>query len=163
MAPHDENLGVEKSPMERSYAVVLEPKTKGGYSVCIPALPEAHTQGETIEECLANAREVLALVLECRIDRGEDIPPSEFSGDSDSPWIAFEDRITSFSTSMVGKRSYPYTPSRCRNPACYMAFTRRRIVAERSANISEHRKKKGATKALFFFLRDRCYRLRASS
>ena len=122
-----------------------------------------HTQGEAIEECLANAREVLALVLECRIDRGEDIPPSEFSVDSDSPWIAFEDRITSFPTSMVGKRSYPYTPSRRRNPACYMAFTRRRIVAERSAKISENRKKKGATKALFFFRRDRCYRLRASS
>ena len=47
MAQHDENLGVEQSPMERSYAVVLEPETEGGYSVSIPALPEAHTQGET--------------------------------------------------------------------------------------------------------------------
>ena len=61
----------------RSYAVILEPEAEGGFSVIIPALPEAHTQGETIEECLANAREVIALVLEVRAMRGEEIPPSD--------------------------------------------------------------------------------------
>ncbi|MEA2663563.1 MAG: antitoxin HicB [Candidatus Eremiobacteraeota bacterium] len=60
-----------------SYAVVLEPEAEGGYSVVIPALPEAHTQGETVEECLANAREVIELVLGARAERGEDIPPSD--------------------------------------------------------------------------------------
>jgi predicted RNase H-like HicB family nuclease len=61
-----------------SYIVILEPETEGGFSVVIPALPEAHTQGETIDECLANAREVIELVLESRAERGEDIPPSDF-------------------------------------------------------------------------------------
>ena len=63
--------------VQRSYAVILEPELEGGFSVVIPALPEAHTQGETVEECLANAREVIALVLEVRAMRGEDIPPSD--------------------------------------------------------------------------------------
>jgi antitoxin HicB len=60
-----------------SYAVILEPEAEGGFSVIIPALPEAHTQGETVEECLANAREVIELVLAARVQRGEEIPPSD--------------------------------------------------------------------------------------
>lgn len=60
-----------------SYAIVLEPEAEGGFTVVIPALPEAHTQGETVDECLLNAREVIALVLEMRAERGEDIPPSD--------------------------------------------------------------------------------------
>jgi predicted RNase H-like HicB family nuclease len=60
-----------------SYAVILEPEAEGGFSVIVPALPEAHTQGETVEEALANAREVVELVLECRAEFGENIPPSD--------------------------------------------------------------------------------------
>lgn len=60
-----------------SYAVILEPEAEGGFSVVIPALPEAHTQGETVEECLVNAVEVIELVLEMRAQRGEEIPPSD--------------------------------------------------------------------------------------
>jgi antitoxin HicB len=60
-----------------SYAVVLEPEQEGGFSVSVPALPEAHTQGETVEECLANAREVIQACLLARQDLGEEIPPSD--------------------------------------------------------------------------------------
>jgi antitoxin HicB len=60
-----------------SYTVVLEPEAEGGFSVLVPALPEAHTQGETVEEALANAREVIELVLESRVERGEEIPASD--------------------------------------------------------------------------------------
>jgi len=53
------------------YAIVLEPEPgAGGFSVHIPAFPEAHTQGETIEECLTNAREVIELCLDVRRDEG---------------------------------------------------------------------------------------------
>lgn len=62
------------------YAVVLEPEADGGYSVVIPALPEAHTQGETVEECLANAREAIEFVLEMRAERGDEIRPSDSDG-----------------------------------------------------------------------------------
>jgi predicted RNase H-like HicB family nuclease len=62
---------------ERTYTVVLEPEAEGGFSVHIPAFRGAHTQGETVEECLANAREVIALHLEVLAERGEPIPPSD--------------------------------------------------------------------------------------
>jgi len=61
--------------LERSYAVVLEPEAEGGYSAHIPAFRGAHTQGETVEECLANAREVIALHAEVMTERGEPLRP----------------------------------------------------------------------------------------
>ncbi len=63
--------------LERTYTVVLEPEAEGGYSVHIPAFRGAHTQGETVEECLANAREVIELHAEIMTDRGESLPPSD--------------------------------------------------------------------------------------
>jgi antitoxin HicB len=64
---------------ELHYTVVLEPgePDEGGFVVSIPALPEAHTQGDTIEEALANAREVIELSILSRRDHGENIPPSD--------------------------------------------------------------------------------------
>jgi predicted RNase H-like HicB family nuclease len=62
---------------ERKYTVVLEPEAEGGFSVHIPAFRGAHTQGETTEECLANARDVIALHIEIMLERGEPIPPSD--------------------------------------------------------------------------------------
>ena len=59
------------------YAVVLEPEAEGGFSVHVPAVPEAHTQGETVEECLAHAREVIEGCLGVRRQDGEEIPPSD--------------------------------------------------------------------------------------
>ena len=58
------------------YAVVLEPED-GAYNVIVPALPEAHTWGESVEHALEMAREVIQLVVEERISRGEYIPPSD--------------------------------------------------------------------------------------
>jgi predicted RNase H-like HicB family nuclease len=61
------------------YTVVLEPgdPDEGGFVVTVPALPEAHTQGDTIEEALVNAREVIELCILSRRDHDEDIPPSD--------------------------------------------------------------------------------------
>lgn len=63
--------------MTHEYAVVLEPAEEGGFIVRVPAIPEAHTQGETVEEALENAREVIALCLEVRLERGQEIPSSD--------------------------------------------------------------------------------------
>jgi antitoxin HicB len=58
-----------------AYRVVLEADLEdGGFVVRIPAFPHAHTQGETVEEALANAREVIELEIEVARERGEDIP-----------------------------------------------------------------------------------------
>jgi antitoxin HicB len=58
----------------RTYTIILEPAEEGGFVVTVPALPEAGTQGDTREEALANAREVIELVIEHRRSRGEPVP-----------------------------------------------------------------------------------------
>ena len=64
---------------ELRYTVVLEPgePDEGGFVVTVPALPEAHTQGDTVEEALENAREVIELCILSRRDNGEEIPQSD--------------------------------------------------------------------------------------
>jgi antitoxin HicB len=58
-----------------AYRVVLEADPEdGGFVVRIPAFPHAHTQGDSVEEALANAREVIELEIEVARERGEDIP-----------------------------------------------------------------------------------------
>lgn len=57
------------------YTVLLTPELEdGGYSVSVPALPGCHTQGDTLEEALANAREAIRLYLEDVLASGEPIP-----------------------------------------------------------------------------------------
>ena len=63
----------------RTYAVVLEPEAEGGYSVHIPAFRGAHTQGETVQECLVNARDVIEAYVDLMTDRGEPLPPSDIA------------------------------------------------------------------------------------
>jgi antitoxin HicB len=45
-----------------------------GYFVRFPDVEEALTQGETVEEALVNASEVLTLALDHRLSRGREIP-----------------------------------------------------------------------------------------
>jgi antitoxin HicB len=66
--------------MQVRYAIVLEPEAEGGFSVSIPALPEAHTQGDTLEEAIENAREAALAVVTDRSAHGESIPPSDAGG-----------------------------------------------------------------------------------
>ncbi|MGH7754818.1 MAG: type II toxin-antitoxin system HicB family antitoxin [Vulcanimicrobiaceae bacterium] len=61
---------------ELAYAVILEPDD-GAFSVIVPALPEVHTFGETLEEAMAMARDAIELSLEYRRDNGLEIPPSD--------------------------------------------------------------------------------------
>ncbi len=56
------------------YTVVIRKAPDGAYIASCPLIPEAHTQGKTYEECLANAKEAIELCLECRRERGEEIP-----------------------------------------------------------------------------------------
>ncbi len=65
--------------VELRFTVVLEPgePDEGGFVVSVPALPEAHTQGDTVEEALTNARDVIELCIRSRRAHGEDVPPSD--------------------------------------------------------------------------------------
>jgi antitoxin HicB len=56
------------------YAARLEPQPEGGFTVTFPDLPEAITEGDTLEQALFNASEVLSLVLAARLEAGEPLP-----------------------------------------------------------------------------------------
>ncbi len=56
------------------YTVVIRKAPDGFYIASCPLIPEAHAQGETYEECLANMKEVLTLCIEYRKEQGEEIP-----------------------------------------------------------------------------------------
>ncbi len=55
--------------------LVLEPQPEGGYTVTSPLLPELITEGDTVEECLANAQDAFELVVEIYEDRQRPLPP----------------------------------------------------------------------------------------
>jgi predicted RNase H-like HicB family nuclease len=60
------------------YTVVLTPEIEeGGYSVSVPALPGCVSQGETVEEAIANIRDAIGLYLwdEDLEARKETVPP----------------------------------------------------------------------------------------
>ncbi len=62
------------------YVVVLKPtpyEDEAGYTVLVPALPGCITEGDTIEEALANAREAIHAYLASLHQRGLPIPSSE--------------------------------------------------------------------------------------
>ena len=64
--------------MARRFKVLLEPdREAGGFVVKVPALPGCVTQGETVDEALANAREAIELVLEDIAERGETVPDDQ--------------------------------------------------------------------------------------
>ncbi len=61
--------------MTRRFKVLLEPDLEqGGFVAKVPALPGCVTQGESVEEALANVREAIELVLEDMAERGETVP-----------------------------------------------------------------------------------------
>lgn len=63
-----------KRQKEYSFNVVLTPEPEGGFTVTVPALPEAVTYGKTIQEALTYARECIELCVEMRLEEGLKIP-----------------------------------------------------------------------------------------
>jgi len=59
----------------KKYTVLLIPDPDdGGYTVRVPALPGITTEGATVAEALANAKEAIELMLEVLKERGQAIP-----------------------------------------------------------------------------------------
>jgi len=57
-----------------SYTVVFEPAEEGGFTVTVPALPGVVTEGDTLEEARAMAREAIILHIESLSAHGEHVP-----------------------------------------------------------------------------------------
>jgi len=53
---------------------VFEPQEEGGYYVYAPDLPGLHTQGDDLDDAVANAEEALALYLDGLRDDGQPLP-----------------------------------------------------------------------------------------
>jgi predicted RNase H-like HicB family nuclease len=60
-----ENRGVQK------YAIVIHEEPEGGFWAEVPALPGCYSQGETVDELLANVREAITGVLEVMKELGQ--------------------------------------------------------------------------------------------
>ena len=66
------------------FTIVLQPEVDGGYSVVCPAIPGCVSQGDTLDEALANIREAIVLCLEVRNEQGQPAP-------SETPEIVAEE------------------------------------------------------------------------
>ena len=56
--------------LERKYTVIFEPDSGGGYIARVPALPGCVTEGDTLEEASAMAKDAIEGYIECLKERG---------------------------------------------------------------------------------------------
>jgi antitoxin HicB len=61
--------------MDIRYPATVEAQDDGGYLVQFVDLPDTFTEGQTKEEALFNAAEVLSAMLAWRLDEAKDVPP----------------------------------------------------------------------------------------
>ncbi len=59
------------------YSVVFEREEDGGYHAFVPALHGCHSQGDTIEEAVANVREAMEAYIESLKAAGEPMPEED--------------------------------------------------------------------------------------
>ena len=57
-----------------TYRILITPEEEGGFSVSVPSLPGCFTQGETIDEAIAMAKEAVSLYIESLEEDGEPVP-----------------------------------------------------------------------------------------
>jgi antitoxin HicB len=76
--------------MKIAYRCHINKQEDDKYLVSFPDFEEALTEGESFEEALFNAEEVLTLTLDGRMDEGMDIPlPEMISSEPDSPFVVY--------------------------------------------------------------------------
>jgi len=62
---------------KRNYTIIMHPAEEGGFWVEVPALPGCFSQGETIEEALANIREAAEAHLVAIKKEGKKTPKDQ--------------------------------------------------------------------------------------
>lgn len=60
--------------MELKFSILIDRNEEGGYTVTVPSLPGCITQGDTLEEAIANAREAIVGHIEALEILGKPIP-----------------------------------------------------------------------------------------
>ena len=61
---------------QQKFSVLLMPLDDGGYQAFLPYYPECITDGRTVEEALANAKELMEDLLRTDAEEGGDPVPS---------------------------------------------------------------------------------------
>ncbi len=56
------------------YTILIHKADEGGFWAEVPALSGCFSQGETIEETIANTKEAIELHISCLQEDGEEIP-----------------------------------------------------------------------------------------
>jgi predicted RNase H-like HicB family nuclease len=56
------------------YTILIHKAEEGGFWAEVPALPGCFSQGETVEETIANTREAIELHISSLREDGEEIP-----------------------------------------------------------------------------------------
>lgn len=68
--------------------LVMEPQPEGGYTVTCPLLPELITEGDSVQEAVANASDALAAIIEAFQDLGRPLPGVLQPAAADAPiWV----------------------------------------------------------------------------
>jgi antitoxin HicB len=65
--------------IDAQYVCTFRPAPEGGYGVRCPAFPGLITEGATLDEARANAREALELCIQVYQEKGWALPPPEAS------------------------------------------------------------------------------------
>jgi antitoxin HicB len=74
--------------MQYKIPLVLTPQPEGGYTVTSPLLPELITEGDTIDDALANVKDALVAVAEVYEDLGRSLPRNARISDASEPvWL----------------------------------------------------------------------------
>lgn len=69
--------------------LVLAPQPEGGFTITSPVLPELITEGDTVEETLANVQDALEAAIELHEDLGRQMPNNLQQNPLDKP-VSFE-------------------------------------------------------------------------
>jgi predicted RNase H-like HicB family nuclease len=56
------------------YTILIHKAEEGGFWTEVPALPGCFSQGETVEETIANVKEAIGLHIECLKEEKEEVP-----------------------------------------------------------------------------------------
>ena len=71
--------------MNYKIPLVLTPQPEGGYTVTSPLVPELITEGDSLDEVMANVKYALEAVAELYRDLGKTFPKNALIQDSTAP------------------------------------------------------------------------------
>lgn len=79
--------------MNYKIPLILTPQPEGGYTVTSPLVPELITEGDSLDEVMANVKDAMEAVVELYRDLGKALPKNAQIQDPNAP-VWFEGFVT---------------------------------------------------------------------